>query len=268
MIRLISTLFVFILISITLNAQTPPNFNVTDSWGNTHRLYEDYLDQGKTVVIKVFYTTCPPCNAIASSLEPLYQEWGGGQADVQFIELSILSSDTDVKVNNYKSSHNTTFPAVGSAGGSVAAVEVYKNGTFGQYTGTPTFVVIAPDKTVQYDVFGSGISGTIAALDEAIENTGATGIISSTTDPAAAFPVSLRSNLVTNQLVFEFHSEVDNVTISIVDPLGQTSGRHELNSPQVGILNYGIDHLPSGLWIGHIEIPSTGKQQAFRFFKL
>ncbi len=85
----------FIGLNMFVTAQTASNFTIADSWGTTHRLYEDYLDQGKTVLIKIFYTSCPPCNQIAPYLEPLYQEWDAGQGDVQFIELSILASDTD-----------------------------------------------------------------------------------------------------------------------------------------------------------------------------
>ena len=39
--------------------------------------------------------------------------------------------------------------------------------------GTPTFIVIAPDGTVQYDVDGANNQATIAALDAAITSTGA-----------------------------------------------------------------------------------------------
>ncbi|MFM7661322.1 MAG: redoxin domain-containing protein, partial [Bacteroidota bacterium] len=48
-----------------LNAQTPVgtvvnNFTLTDINGNSHSLF-DYLDAGKTVVIDVSATWCPPC---------------------------------------------------------------------------------------------------------------------------------------------------------------------------------------------------------------
>ena len=61
-------------------------------------LYEvitDYLNQGKTVMIEIFFTTCPPCNAIAPLIEPLYQDWGGGDYDVEFFDLSNKNFDTD-----------------------------------------------------------------------------------------------------------------------------------------------------------------------------
>ena len=163
------------MVTFRLSSQTAPDFTVTDSWGFSHSLYADYLNQGKTVLLKIFYVACPPCNAIAPHLEPLYQDWGGGFGDVQFLELSIRQNDSDIAVNGYKAAHHTTYPAAGGQGNSVAATVPYTNGTFGLWTGTPTFIVIAPDGTLDYDVYGVGIDGTIEALDAAIAATGADG---------------------------------------------------------------------------------------------
>lgn len=163
----------FLLIHWIVVAQTAPDFTVTDAHGNVHRLYQDYLNQGKTVVLELFFTTCPPCNAIAPQVEQLYRDWGSGGGDVEFIALSTLASDTDAKVRNYESQHNHTFPAVSPQGGSLTANQPYRDGTFGLYFGTPTFVVIAPNKSVNYDVRGNGMAGTIQAIDAAIAATGA-----------------------------------------------------------------------------------------------
>jgi thiol-disulfide isomerase/thioredoxin len=155
------------------SAQMAPDFTITDSHGNEHTLYADYLDQGKTVLIKIFFTTCPPCNAIASYMEPLYEDWGSGNYDVEFFELSDKNFDTDVKVNTYQTNHGQTYPAAGYEGGSLAAVAPYEQGQFGPFYGTPTFIVIAPDGTMDYDVRGFNNAETIAMIDAAIAATGA-----------------------------------------------------------------------------------------------
>jgi thiol-disulfide isomerase/thioredoxin len=159
--------------SLTTYAQPAPDFTITDSQGQQHQLYADYLNQGKSVLIKVFFTTCPPCNAIAPLMEPLYQEWGAGDYDVEFFELSDKNFDTDALVNAYKAQYNSTFIAAGVEGGSIAAVQPYKSGLYGQWFGTPTFIVIAPNGTVTYDVSGNGNQGTIDAIDAALIATGA-----------------------------------------------------------------------------------------------
>src|SRR4030095_3872774 len=61
----------------------------------------------------------------------------------------------------------------GKEGGSIAAVAPYKNGQFGPWYGTPTYVVIAPDGSLQYDVSGNTNEATIEAIDEALLATGA-----------------------------------------------------------------------------------------------
>lgn len=152
-----------------LSAQTAPDFKVTDSDGVEHELYKDHLDKGQTVVLKLFFTTCPPCIQLAPWMEEKYQAWGAGQYDVEFIELSTLTSDSNADVANYKIQHGVTFPGVGDDGGGREAGLIYRSGTFGPYFGTPSLVIIAPDGTVEmgfsYDDF-----------DDLVAATGATGM--------------------------------------------------------------------------------------------
>ncbi|NUO01970.1 MAG: redoxin family protein [Saprospiraceae bacterium] len=156
-----------------LTAQPAPDFTVTTSTGQSIQLYDDLLNQGKTVVLKLFFTTCPPCNEMAPLMEPFYQTWGGGNADVEFISLSIQSFDSNVKVNMYKQQYGHTFPGVGSQGGSLSAILPYTTGSYGEFLGTPTFVVIAPNGNVQFNPRGASHSATLDSVDVAILNTGA-----------------------------------------------------------------------------------------------
>jgi thiol-disulfide isomerase/thioredoxin len=267
MIQRFILLLLILLQAFCTGAQTAPNFMVTDSWGNTHRLYEDYLDQGKTVVVKVFYVACPPCNAIAPYLEPLYQSWGGGNADVQFIELSTKQTDTDALINGYKNNHNTSFPACGSQGGSVAAVTPYTTGVFGVFTGTPTFVVIAPDKTVNYDVSGFNIQGTIDALDAAIEATGATGTITALSGPESNIPLAITSTVVGDLLTLHYQGDPTELNTTIISVTGQkyTSLRFpaEKNEP----VRINVSGLSQGTWILNVNDVTSGNVASYLFIK-
>jgi len=257
----------FISLSIFVTAQTAPNFTVTDSWGTSHRLYEDYLDQGKTVVVELFFAACPPCNQIAPYMETLYQDWDAGQGDVQFIELSILATDTDVKVNDYKNSHATTYPAAGGQGGSVAAAAPYKSGTYGPYTGTPTFIVIAPDKTLQWDVAGNDIPGTIAALDVAIEATGAQKISTAIKEPDFTLPLSLSCNIVENTLVLDYQGEPTKLDATIINLLGQiyTSARFPIDKSNP--VQIEVSSLPEGLWVLRVQDLTSKIVASYLFVK-
>ncbi len=168
-----TTLLGCLLFALSSFAQPAPDFTITGTDGQQHQLYADYLNQGMTVVLKVMFVACPSCNDIAPSTEVLYQDWGGGNNDVEFFSLSDKSYDSNADVLGYEQMHGLTYPGAGADGGSLTAVAPYKNGTYGPFFGTPTFVVIAPDGTVNFDVVGAGIPGTINALDAAIEATGA-----------------------------------------------------------------------------------------------
>jgi len=170
---LILTLILFVIANVSLSAQTAPNFTFTDTEGVTHDLYDDYLNQGKTVLLKIFFVNCPPCRAIAPSIQTLYEEWGEGEHDVEFIELSNKSFDSNLDVKEYKEEFNLTFPGAGEDGGALIALEPYITGTFGSFFGTPEFAVISPDGSVNYGIGGGGVANTIAALDQAIADTGA-----------------------------------------------------------------------------------------------
>lgn len=148
-------------------AATPaPNFSVTTSNSQSFQLYPQYISQGKLVVIEAFFTTCPPCNAHAPLLQNLYtQMLAAHPGKVEFLLLSTLSTDTNVKVATYKTSKSLTMPAAGADGGSITALQPYTSGQFGPFQGTPTFIVIAPGSgEVHFDIRGNSASETMSLL--------------------------------------------------------------------------------------------------------
>ncbi len=145
---------------------TMHNFTITDSDGIIHNLYTSYLNQDKTVVLKFFFTTCPPCIAISPQWQAKYVSWGSGNNDVEFIEASVLTSDSNAKVKTFKTNYNLTMIGVGNDGGASNIIDPFQNGTYGSWYGTPSFAVIAPDKTLHFPVF-------FADLDNVIASTGA-----------------------------------------------------------------------------------------------
>ena len=157
-----------LLICENLQAQLVHDFTVTDTDGEVHNIYTDHLDLGQTVVIKVFFVACPPCNAIAPSVQDLYEDWGEGQFDVEFIEVTTNSGDDDMDVQTYKEIHGLTFPGISADGNASAAVNPIKNGDYGPYFGTPSFAVIAPNGNINYGLSFGELNGAITA-------TGATG---------------------------------------------------------------------------------------------
>jgi thiol-disulfide isomerase/thioredoxin len=168
------------LLPLCLLSQPAPDFTITDTDGQVHRLYQDYLNQGKTVMVKIFFVNCPPCRAIAPSVQDLYVEWGEGNHDVEFFEFSNKSFDSNSDVAQYKNLFGLSFPGAGEDGGALTALQPYLSGTYGLLFGTPSFFVIAPDGTVTWDV-------RFNDMDQALLATGAQkpGTVMEEEDPAA-----------------------------------------------------------------------------------
>ncbi len=159
----------FMLCAVAGFAQTAPDFTVTNSDGQTKSLYADYLNQGKVVVIEAFFTTCPPCNAHAPFWQALYQsQLAAHPGQVEFIMLSTLQTDNNAKVAQYKASKNLTMPGVGSTGGSITALQPYLSGQFGDFLGTPTFILIDTDGSVVFDIRGPGEQATMDVIAQNI----------------------------------------------------------------------------------------------------
>lgn len=158
----------FFILSNALSSQTAIDFTFTDTDGQDHTLYEDYLDKGKTVLIDFFFVDCPPCNTFAPFLKEIYEDWGEGQDDVEFFSLSSKSWDSNSDVKGFEDLHGLTNPGAGEDGGAFDVFQTYLESDFGPIFGSPYFMVIAPNGTVFDDVDGPGLIGRIDAINEAI----------------------------------------------------------------------------------------------------
>jgi hypothetical protein len=162
----------FFISSSAVLAQIPaPDFTITTSDGQVRQLYQDYVNQQKLVVIEAFFTSCPPCSAHATPFQNLYTAMQAAYpGQIEFMLLSTLMTDTNVKVGQYLSSRNMTMLGAGKDGGSITALQPYMSGTYGDFLGTPTFFIIAPDNGhVFFDIRGNTAAETMNLLQEKIE---------------------------------------------------------------------------------------------------
>lgn len=222
--KTLTPLLLAILTCTATLAQMAPDFTITAARGGQHTLYADYLDQDKIVVIKFFFSTCPPCNASAPAVQALYEQWGEGNGDVQFVELSTQSWDNNSNVLNYQNQHGLTMPAAGNDGGGLAAANPYRTGMFGPFFGTPSYAVIEPNGTVNYPVFFNEINTTLESL------TG--GGVQQTT----AVNVNIRSAKTGNPIAVNDLSIImkpANETGPIVDLLALTGGTLQFEYPSL-----------------------------------
>ena len=158
--------------ALTAWAAPAPDFTITTSDGQQRRLYADYVNQKKLVVIEAFFTTCPPCNTHAPHWQALYNEMlAAHPGKVEFLMLSTQNFDKNTNVATYKTNKGLTMPAAGQDGGSITALTPYINGQFGNFLGTPTFIVIAPSTgEVLFDVRGTSAQNTMALLTSPVSS--------------------------------------------------------------------------------------------------
>ena len=149
--------FLLTTINFTLTAQKAPDFSVVTTDAETISLYEDFLNQGKSVVIELFFVDCPTCKTFAPFMSGLHKKMVAQEIAVDFISLSVVSYDTDETVNEFKKTFDHDWYFAHAGGKSLEAAEPYTDGNYGTYFGAPTIVVIAPDGTVNYikRIFGN-----------------------------------------------------------------------------------------------------------------
>lgn len=144
-------------------AQTPPNFTVTDSDGASLNLYTT-LASGKTIMLDFFFTTCPPCIANVDNIEHIYQQFGAGSNN--FDIWGINDRNSDAEINAYKTQYGVTNPCVsGTEGGGLAVVNSYASSY--NFTGFPTYAIICADQSVTWDVWP--ISANAPEIKAALE---------------------------------------------------------------------------------------------------
>ena len=145
-----------------LYSQSMHDFTVTDVSSQQHKLYEDYLNKNKVVVIKFFFTTCPPCISNAPLFQQKYIDYGEGTQDVEFFSFTTIPADYDPQVIAFESQYKQTMKGISVDGGALSLSYEFKDGTYGSWYGTPSFTVIAPDRSIQYPVFFNELDNAIA----------------------------------------------------------------------------------------------------------
>ncbi len=212
--------FIFALSTMIAIAQTAPDFTVTDTHGETHALYADYLNQNTVVVLDLFFVDCPPCNDFAPYLEAYWKEQQAAGAPVQFLSLTSQPGDNDAKVLGFEEAHGLTFPAASADGGAVEAQAPFVTGDFGPFFGYPTLVVISPDGSVAFDPWGNSGDETIELLDAMVQEA-ISGIVSSTFDLENEVAIDAFPNPTTDYINIDLTAFGQETTIEVFDAAGR-----------------------------------------------
>ncbi|MFM1932511.1 MAG: hypothetical protein RL226_1814 [Bacteroidota bacterium] len=226
-----------VLLAVVSWAQTAPNFTVTDIDGTQHNLYADYLDQGKSVILGMFYIGSPWFNEVSLLLE--YSLDTASSQNVDLLYLSYVDSNSELAT--YAELSGLTRPMIGSQGGSGSAMAPYTLGSgFGIFYGYPLYVVVHPDKSVTYDPAGSTPEEMAQAILLA-----ANGVVSvSSVYETPVLVHTSGSTLYTHNCTGEWLTLFDLSGKRVFESLAQPA--HELA-------------LPSGMYIFHLSNGSNSR---------
>lgn len=218
-----SIIFTVVFLSNAAGQKSIHDFTVTDSHGKTHNLYNDYLSKDAVVVIKFFFTSCPPCIANAPLWQQKYVDLGSGTKKVEFFSVSTLTSDSNAGVASFESQYKQTMKGVGNDGNAKQVTDPFRNGTYGSWWGTPSFVVIAPDKSFTYPVFFNDLD---AAITEAKSKT------SVVTIPPTTVSLNLPStNVDIPQGHVKFFIKPQNASTPKIEILKNNAGKYSFAYP-------------------------------------
>ena len=157
-------------------------------------------------------------------------------------------------MRGFEEMHNTTWPAASAEGGGPAAQAPYATGQWGQFFGYPTLIVISPDRSVQFDIWGDNIAETVELLNDAIIKTEAEGLLSSVEDNltnVTAFEIFPNPTIdnASIDITLDDSSEVKIEIYNTVGQMIQSIYNGELNSGAQRI-EFNASELPAGInWI-------------------
>jgi peroxiredoxin len=251
MVKLYSAL-ASVLISFSCLAQAP-DFTGTNFLGDEISLYDDYLDQGTTVLIEFFYTGCQPCLDQAPFFEEMYQEWGAGQTGVEFIGIS--HEDTDEQCAAFASQFDISYPIIGASGEGFAISEMYNNGDFGDFYGYPAYVIIAPDGTIAYNPLEDNLE-TLQSLHQNLLEITAAGTVS--VQPHVELSLEYYPNPVMDELTITTSTPCE---VKIKSITGATVHSESIESTS----QIDCQKLDAGIYF--IQATQGGKTFTSKFFK-
>jgi len=197
-----------------------PNFNLTDSYGDEHDLYE-YITKGDVVLLDFFASWCGPCEASTPEVNSVWEDFGEGDTGFQVMGLSVEPEDNNSVVNNL--GWGGYYPKFAY---DVTNDEMFYHyaGMVGAGGGIPFFVMICPNPAnpgfsdVTYSSEGWAAGGTSQLeLENAILDCNPSLTL---VDEIEKSLVSLYPNPSSNVSILEINSD-KTVYVEVINSIGQ-----------------------------------------------
>lgn len=227
---------------------TAVNFSVKGIYGQTWTLF-DILDQDYIVVIDFFSAACGTCQQYAPDMEVAYSEFGCNEGNVFFMGIDKGNYNDDVIYFN--NLYGIEYPsASGMEGGGNEAHMLY------DLQGTPSVVVIAPDRTILvHQIFPPSSDNIIAAVEGAggIPQSCITSVntVVDIGDDRGFYP-NPASDFIHYDLKLD---EPGEIAMEIIDLTGKTVMQSAPRIYREGIpeISLQVKDLPNGMYIARLK---------------
>lgn len=229
---------------------TAVNFTVKDVSGVTHHLNE-YLEQGKMVLVDFFTITCGPCVTYAPEIDAAYRDFGCNGSDVIF--LGINWGANNQQVIGFGNTYGAHYPAVsGLEGNGNHVVADY------QVISYPTVILIEPNWAITekfiWPPSQQHIDSVLSAHGAlpAVCNTGINDHMKQLKGNliSAVYP-NPSDRFVTIETSMKGKGE-----LIILNALGQQAGKPEMIETATGKVEIPVSGLPSGYY--HLILKQGG----------
>ncbi len=204
-------------IEVSLSVAPPiPNFNMTDTHGENHDLY-NMLSKGDVVVLDFFASWCGPCESSTPEVNDVWEDLGSGTMNFQVFGVTTEPSDDASVVNGLNWGAEYPKFAYSETNGALYA---HYNALYGE-NGIPFFVMICPNESnpgfseVSWSSVGwSGPAELTAAAQDCNATVGVEEVL--------ANKLSIFPNPASNNAAIELNLvESNEVVIEVVNTLGQ-----------------------------------------------
>jgi len=230
------------------------DFTLADTEGETYQLY-DLLDQNKVVLLDFFFIACAPCYHSLPTIKSLWETYGSGSDCFYVLGLDVRVQESSEMLSQYKSNKGISYPLFASD-----TNNAQPNILCQQYSGglnVPAFVVILPDRTVEYMHVGWGEEGTglISAIDSIMLNKACEPTTINKLDQSTEEPIIYPNP--TTELITVTNLPREATRINVYNVLGELVHSQQTASDDSLI---DLSTLPSGLYIIQLQ----NRQMTFR----
>jgi len=231
-------------VEVTLSVAPPiPNFNMTDTHGDTHDLYT-MLSKGDVVVLDFFASWCGPCEFSTPEVNDVWETLGSGTLNFQVFGITTEPTDDASVVDGLN--WGADYPKFAYSETNNALYNHY-NALYGE-NGIPFFVMICPNESnpgfSEVSWSSVGWAGPEALTSAAQDCNTSVNIEEVLTNKLSIFP-----NPATNNAAIELNLIESNVVvIEVLNTLGQkvftyaadmSAGLNKVELP-VATLNAGL----------------------------